>query len=260
MSGKLLCRRVLPLIAKDESSLLRTKRSMTVASHYNISKFCVKSSFPNDGSRYFTNKSDDQSTTDLHSLYLEQMNEINNDREAIFGPSDPTLESQDISQLAKTYAEKQESIENNNPQREPPNWNADEVNAEREALYQFTSEEKKAWSNYSSSAPLQISQQKLMLIKEALAQREREEHADSMEGSQDTRPVSQFTHLNPQQDSISMVDVGHKQSTRRTAKARTVVVFPPEVMSAFELKENEMIGPKGPIFETARLAGIMGAK
>ena len=228
---------------------------MIVASHYNISAFCVKPSI-SSGSRYFGDKShqSNQSTTDLHSLYLEQMNEINKDREAIFGRSDPKLESQDISVLAKTYAEQQESV------REPPNWNAEEVYAEREALYQFTSEEKNAWSNYSSSTPLQISQQKLMMIKEALAQREREEHAQSVERSPETHEVSQFTHLNPQQDSISMVDVGEKKSTRRTAKARSVVVFPPEVISAFELRENDMIGPKGPIFETARLAGIMGAK
>ena len=86
------------------------------------------------GSRYFGDKSHQshQSTTDLHSLYLEQMNEINNDIEAIFGPSDPTLESQDISELAKTYAEQQESIENN--PREPPEWNAEEMYAEREAI------------------------------------------------------------------------------------------------------------------------------
>jgi len=37
------------------------------------------------------------------------------------------------------------------------------------------------------------------------------------------------------------------------------------VMSAFQLigggkETREMIGPKGPIFETARIAGIMGAK
>ena len=99
-----------------------------------------------------------------------------------------------------------------------------------------------------------------MMIKEALAQREREEHDESEELSPETHEVSQFTHLNRQQDSISIVDVGDKHSTRRTAKARSVVVFPPEVISAFELKENDMIGPKGPIFETARLAGIMGAK
>jgi cyclic pyranopterin phosphate synthase len=59
-----------------------------------------------------------------------------------------------------------------------------------------------------------------------------------------------------------MVDVGNKTPTRRIAKARCTVTFPPEVLSAFSTQpqNKDMIGPKGPIFETARLAGIMGAK
>jgi len=64
-----------------------------------------------------------------------------------------------------------------------------------------------------------------------------------------------------------MVDVGRKSPSRRVAVARSTVVFPPEVLSAFRLDDEgrgvgntEMIGPKGPIFETAKIAGIMGAK
>jgi len=66
--------------------------------------------------------------------------------------------------------------------------------------------------------------------------------------------------------------VGHKASTRRVALARSVVVFPPEILSAFQVSsssssssgtsggKSEIIGPKGPIFETAKIAGILGAK
>ncbi len=75
-----------------------------------------------------------------------------------------------------------------------------------------------------------------------------------------------------------MVDVGGKAPSRRVAIARSVVVFPPEVMAALRAiggrggtaaaggeegggrGAREVIGPKGPIFETARIAGIMGAK
>jgi cyclic pyranopterin phosphate synthase len=51
-----------------------------------------------------------------------------------------------------------------------------------------------------------------------------------------------------------MVDVSAKNATRRTAQASAQVVMTPEVLRA--LPEN----PKGDVFETARLAGIMAAK
>ena len=84
-----------------------------------------------------------------------------------------------------------------------------------------------------------------------------------------------LTHLSKRGDAVSMVDVGYKNVTRRSARARSIVVFPPEVMKALGLKEDdekgenvinnnnnlsEVIGPKGPIVATARIAGIMGAK
>lgn len=51
-----------------------------------------------------------------------------------------------------------------------------------------------------------------------------------------------------------MVDVSAKQATVRTAEASAQVVMSPEVLRA--LPNN----PKGDVFETARLAGIMAAK
>ncbi len=52
----------------------------------------------------------------------------------------------------------------------------------------------------------------------------------------------------------AMVDVSAKEPTVRTAEASAEVVMSPEVMEA--LPNN----PKGDVFETARLAGIMAAK
>jgi MoaC family len=68
-----------------------------------------------------------------------------------------------------------------------------------------------------------------------------------------------FSHVDAG-NAVTMVDVGSKQVSRRTARAQSQVVFPPEVMAAFELRGEELIGPKGPIFATAKLAGIMAAK
>jgi cyclic pyranopterin phosphate synthase len=55
-----------------------------------------------------------------------------------------------------------------------------------------------------------------------------------------------------------MVDVGGKRMTRRTAHAVAVVVLPPRL--ARLLAAGDIGTPKGPVFQTAVLAGIMGAK
>ncbi len=55
-----------------------------------------------------------------------------------------------------------------------------------------------------------------------------------------------------------MVDVSAKQITRRTARARSIVVLPQEVMLHFV--NGEINAPKGAVFQTAIIAGIMAAK
>jgi cyclic pyranopterin phosphate synthase len=55
-----------------------------------------------------------------------------------------------------------------------------------------------------------------------------------------------------------MVDVSDKAVTRRTACARAVVQLPREVASRFH--EGELRTKKGPVIQTAILAGIMAAK
>jgi cyclic pyranopterin monophosphate synthase len=67
----------------------------------------------------------------------------------------------------------------------------------------------------------------------------------------------QFTHVsaagNPQ-----MVDVSHKQITRRIAKAQSIVFLGKEILS--KIKGDELVTKKGPVFQTAIIAGVMGAK
>lgn len=55
-----------------------------------------------------------------------------------------------------------------------------------------------------------------------------------------------------------MVDVGDKAVTRRQAHAVAVVSLPAEL--ARLIAGNEIASKKGPVFQTAILAGIMGAK
>lgn len=55
-----------------------------------------------------------------------------------------------------------------------------------------------------------------------------------------------------------MVDVSHKQPSDRTAHARTVVNFPPEIAGHFA--GGDISTAKGPVFATAIVAGVMAAK
>ncbi|MEX2045283.1 MAG: cyclic pyranopterin monophosphate synthase MoaC [Opitutus sp.] len=56
----------------------------------------------------------------------------------------------------------------------------------------------------------------------------------------------------------AMVNVGDKPVTRRTALAVAVVSLPGELAAL--LRDGEIATKKGPIFQTAILAGVMGAK
>jgi cyclic pyranopterin phosphate synthase len=61
------------------------------------------------------------------------------------------------------------------------------------------------------------------------------------------------TNLRP-----TMVDVSEKTVGKRTATAESRVLFPPAVAAA--LRDNGLRSPKGPVFDTAIVAGVMGAK
>jgi cyclic pyranopterin monophosphate synthase len=73
-----------------------------------------------------------------------------------------------------------------------------------------------------------------------------------------TKDKRQPTHVEPTAfgPGSRMVDVGQKPVTARSATARAVVRFPAGVLAGV-LAEG---GPKGPILEVARTAGILAAK
>ena len=66
-----------------------------------------------------------------------------------------------------------------------------------------------------------------------------------------------FSHIDDNSQP-AMVDVSQKKVTRRTARARAVVQLPPEVMQRAD--PNEIQTVKGPVFQTAIIAGVMAAK
>jgi cyclic pyranopterin phosphate synthase len=66
-----------------------------------------------------------------------------------------------------------------------------------------------------------------------------------------------FSHLDADRRP-TMVDVGDKTAGKRKAVAETRVVFPHAVAEA--LRESGLRSAKGPVFDTAIVAGVMGAK
>lgn len=66
-----------------------------------------------------------------------------------------------------------------------------------------------------------------------------------------------FSHLDAS-GNPSMVDVSPKAITYREAKARSIVWLGEEIMSQFS--EGEIVTKKGPVFQTAIIAGTMAAK
>lgn len=68
---------------------------------------------------------------------------------------------------------------------------------------------------------------------------------------------NKLTHLD-KQGNPSMVNVGEKKITKRSATAQSIVVVNEAILT--QLTEGEIQTKKGPVFQTAILAGIMAAK
>ena len=69
--------------------------------------------------------------------------------------------------------------------------------------------------------------------------------------------MSNFTHIN-KNNNPKMVNVSDKKVTKRTAIAKATMFLGKEVISHF--MNNELTTKKGPVFQTAIIAGIQGVK
>jgi cyclic pyranopterin phosphate synthase len=68
--------------------------------------------------------------------------------------------------------------------------------------------------------------------------------------------MSKLSHVDAS-NHPTMVDVGDKVVTTRTARARAIVVFPDDAAPA---RDTELRTKKGPVFDTAIVAGVMAVK
>jgi cyclic pyranopterin phosphate synthase len=69
--------------------------------------------------------------------------------------------------------------------------------------------------------------------------------------------MNKLTHLDAQ-NNPSMVDVGEKKITKRTARARAIVVLNDEILKY--LDKGDIKTKKGAVFQTAIIAGVMASK
>lgn len=67
--------------------------------------------------------------------------------------------------------------------------------------------------------------------------------------------ADKFTHLKDD-GSVTMVDVGNKETTRRIARAGCTVILNPKT---FDLLVQKAL-PKGDVLSTAKVAGVLAAK
>ena len=66
-----------------------------------------------------------------------------------------------------------------------------------------------------------------------------------------------FSHIN-EQNQPKMVNVSDKKITKRTAIAKAIMYLGSEIISHFN--NDELLTKKGPVFQTAIIAGIQGVK
>ncbi len=67
-----------------------------------------------------------------------------------------------------------------------------------------------------------------------------------------------LTHIDPETNLPRMVDVGDKELSRRDATARSIVSLPEAVRA--RLFDGDIRTKKGPVFQTAIIAGTMAVK
>ena len=212
----------------------------------------------------------DNSGAKKHQLYLQQLQELEAERNSLFGSmmkddddddessklSTSTTQSPDFpvsfindrvdstASLGISDSTVQNQSETAVVSVDPTTTNDDFYKSEREALYGFTSEERNAWSTVGGSRPDHSTRHAALLRDIHVARQQQQQQENDTEHQNNSSNVSidaigdatdattSFSHLTSDQRQIHMVDVGSKVPTRRTATAQSLVTFPPQVLRA----------------------------
>ena len=72
--------------------------------------------------------------------------------------------------------------------------------------------------------------------------------------------ASNLTHIDSE-GKATMVDISHKDETKRVAKAQSKLIFSTDLLKeSLQNNTHDIFNKKGSVFQTATLAGIMGSK
>jgi len=248
-----------------------------------------------------------------HKLFQEQLAELEQEREELFGTSSSS-EDEDFKRTAEKILARESSTAFHyeetassdaivvddtfkhagsdqdggllRPQQQDSSTTSttasmeEDWKVEREQLYGFTKQERQAWGSAGpahthDASFLQEIEDARQLLMQQQQQQSLASSDDLGDAARQALPTStlnanpppavgahdSLTHVAPDGQTVHMVDVGPKIATRRTATAESIVVFPDQVLDAFARQgDKELVGPKGPIFATATLAGILAAK
>ncbi|KAL3921884.1 MAG: hypothetical protein SGARI_006576 [Bacillariaceae sp.] len=211
-----------------------------------------------------------------NSAFVEQMKEWKAEQRLVFGTE---LEEEDLTGSSSLAMNNRDDNAEDPINTQPQDHDEvlEDQKHERDLLFAFSSHERAAWGSLPQKNSMQ------QILEEVAAERKKAEKGDSGKPSEDSADGESmvivedphhesFSHVSQDGNSVHMVDVGHKTVTPRMAHAQTKVILPPIVMDAFRLDKDatdgsttenattELVGPKGPIFATAKIAGIMAAK
>ena len=232
----------------------------------------------------------EKSGEEHHSFFQQQMMELEKEQKEFGGaqdgdssigdfPNSPTMPmpmSSDLQDQLSDWQSEQKEVfgetlahhDGCNPSIPDSNNEKPSLDlGEREARFEFTQEDMAAWGKPTPEA----TDMQNILEQVALERQKEDDYTQSASLSPQTSATEEeinatedhhesFSHVSTDGSSVHMVDVGHKAVTQRTAHARSEVWLPPDVLEAFLQSKEELVGPKGPIFATAKIAGIMACK
>jgi hypothetical protein len=202
--------------------------------------------------RPFSN-ANDKNPSQQHAMFREQMEELKQEREALYGFTDQEQKAwgsaSNHHRHSDDFLQQIEQARAEALMAATPSWNRPEDHGHHSHSHSHSNHH--SHHDHHNSNDQQTS-----------------DDDDNLQGYRLMPPVEQpipeelnndnmpplFTHLSPDGSTVQMVHVGDKAITARRAVAQTTIVFPSEIV------QHGFTSKKGPIFETAILAGITAAK
>lgn len=199
-------------------------------------------------SRAFSNhnsSNNNPTPTEQHALFRDQMEELKQERESLYGFTDGEQQAWKSSNDHRHSDDFLQQVEQARAEVSSTTTTWSHSHDNHQHNHDHTHASEKYQPGYTLIPPVIQHQQQ---------QSTNDDDGDENDDLLSSLSSLSFTHLTPDGSNVHMVHVGDKQVTARRAVAQATVVFPPEVV------QHGLISKKGPIFQTAILAGIMAAK